>query len=147
MSHHREAVAYHEAGHAVVARLLHFDVDYVTLKSIGDASGHCMITKTGWRRTPKQAELLLIITMAGQLAQAKYTGDPTSDGSYEDDNRHIKSLQRETHRSRDELGDEAVALVKNNWAAISDVARELLSYETISGERLDIIISRVGPPQ
>jgi hypothetical protein len=43
----REAVAHHAAGHAVVARLLDFDVEYVTLKEVGDADGHYKITKAG----------------------------------------------------------------------------------------------------
>jgi hypothetical protein len=146
-----ETVAYHEAGHAVVARLLDFDVVYVTVRESGDANGHCMMIKAGWQGSSAQvaalAEALIIQTMAGPLAQAKFTADPTSDGTDYDDKSLIAEYLPKAQRSRQDLGDEALALVQGHWAAITDVARELLRVGRISGDRLDIIISRVEPPQ
>src|SRR5882724_747151 len=125
----RAPVAYHEAGHAVVARLLKFNVNYVTLKPVGDADGHCFIYKVR-QGTPEEAEAVVIQAMASQLAQAKYIGDPTSDGSHADDQKVIAKWLRNARRSRESLGEEAVALVQTHWAAISDVAQELLRCET-----------------
>ena len=42
MSIDREVVAYHEAGHAVVAHLLGLTVDHITIVPDGDISGHVM---------------------------------------------------------------------------------------------------------
>ncbi|WP_338830452.1 hypothetical protein [Bradyrhizobium sp. 27S5] len=151
LSGSREAAAYHEAGHAVVARRLDFDVVYVTLRETEDANGHCMIIKAGWQGSSAQvavlAEALLIQTMAGPLAEAKFTADPTSDGSDYDDKSLIAEYLPKARRSRQDLGEEALALVQGHWATITDVASELLRVGRISGDRLDIIINRVEPPQ
>lgn len=37
-------------------------------------------------------------------------------------------------------------LVNDNWQAIVEVAEELIRVGTISGERIDVIVSRVGGP-
>lgn len=112
-----------------MARLLKFNVNYVTLKPVGDADGHCFIYKVR-QGTPEEAEAVVIQAMASQLAQAKYIGDPTSDGSHADDQKVIAKWLRNARRSRESLGEEAVALVQTHWAAISDVAQELLRCET-----------------
>jgi hypothetical protein len=95
------------------------------------------------------SEADIIYSFAGEIAEQKFTGKK-GDGSGRDNaiiRAHLWDLpERKRKAVRDDLKARTVKLVDDNWQAIVDVAKELIRVGTISGERIDVIVSRVGGP-
>jgi hypothetical protein len=146
----REATAFHEAGHAVVAFFNGFRIDYATIRQNGDYHGMVMVKPRGRldldSATPamrQKVERWIIFVLAGDVAQRKFaprssrrwhtTSDRASAvdlalsvcGSGESATAYLAWLQIVT---RD--------IVDRRWPMIERVARELLAKEKITGEEV-----------
>ena len=153
----RAATAHHEAGHAVVAVLFSFNVEYATIRPNGITVGHVKCWPRGRldldSGTPvmtRKMEQLVTVILAGDIAQRIYsprssrTWQTTSDRSAATDIALAKCGSSEsatafiswrTIVARD--------IVKGRWPIICKVAAALLDRETLSGDELrQIIFSR-----
>jgi Peptidase M50B-like len=138
----RRDVAIHEAGHAVIARALGFEVREVLINSDDSGLTHCM------RRREATHQYVLVL-MAGPIAQHLANQGFKRDRKIEavtwaQDLQHIRA-----HMAG--LGNEAKPwrvyqagarrLVRDRWPIIRRVAGELLRGGRIDGKRLDQIIA------
>jgi hypothetical protein len=137
---HRRSAAIHEAGHAVVARALGFEVREVLIRSDDSGQTICM-------RRHEASDKYVLVLMAGPIAQhldaASFKRDRKIEAAcWANDLRDIRAEMAG-------LGSEAKPwrvyqaatrqLVRRNWRVIRRVASELLVEGTISGERLDVL--------
>jgi hypothetical protein len=77
----KKAIAHHEAGHAVIARVLGLDVVYATLRSLNGGLGDVLRVSAA-HRAPDDLEALkkdAIVSLAGPMAQLRY--QPLSQGA------------------------------------------------------------------
>jgi hypothetical protein len=140
----RPLIAYHEAGHAVIGRVLGVPIRHASIepKDLG-CEGHVTRVDIG-RKLTKFSETDVIWTMAGYIAERKFTGKP-SDGGRGDDAfiryhtaQYISKPKLRT--ARNNLRARTAELVEEHWNAIHEVALELLRVGTISGDRIDEVI-------
>jgi|ERR1700722_10954044 len=131
-----EAACHHEAGHAVIARVLGVPVRCVEIAAAPDDLGSCIHT------IPAAADLDIMITMAGPLAESRCTGQPVDwiDWGHRDD-ATIRELLPRAERSREALEIETAAMIDEHWRAIGFIADELLTIRRIDGEYLDELIA------
>lgn len=148
------ATAYHEAGHAVVARYL--GVEVLSVEIHDDNSGVC-------RHVPLQADLELlpdedarriveprvVIYFAGQLAEARFLGQhPETFDGHEIDDESAIDFALFLCRSEDEaaayhrwLFERARNFVNMSWPFIEDVAAELVESRHMTGEEVGAAMS------
>jgi ATP-dependent Zn protease len=130
--------AHHEAGHAVIGALRGIDFFYVTIKGTRETGGHCFQVP-GDHVTPENR---IVMAMAGGLAEAKCRHDPNIDGHDAADGAVIKKMLAQMPTgTRERCTEMAIAMVRENWKAITDVAAELVRIQKISGERLKEIMA------
>lgn len=141
----REATAYHEAGHAVMAWLVGRPVQKVTITEgqmqFGTRLGLCELKKGKSKSSDDPLEDIVLIMLAGMVAEAKFTGADASRGAAEDllNVQRLLSSRASTPRQLDKLFrrmlDKAEYLLDDspNWQAVVSVAGELLAKTTISG--------------
>jgi len=134
----RMRIAYHEAGHAVAARKLGLPVDYINIVPKGATLGHVMLTGP---EVP-DPELDIIFSMAGPVAEKRLTGERLKIAH--NDRQHVLMALEMAAHSRQHYIRLTEKLVADNWEAIVDVAEELIRVGKISGDRLDLILYRVG---
>jgi len=126
------AIAYHEAGHAVAALVLHRRFRHVTIEPDEDSGGHIAWSLGGprvselansERRLRARIERGIIVTYAGPLAEARYTGRKNHVGARDD---YKKALELATFVCDDmasaeallaSLHQRAAGLVDGNWQA------------------------------
>jgi ATP-dependent Zn protease len=141
MTQLREHTAYHEAGHAVVAFRLGYEIKKVTIKRSRGSLGR-YVCSTPRRNSPDEIK----IDLAGPLAEALV--NPSNElielGS-RGDWRSIRRSTREFEALRfigDDEGDILIeellhdtrALVRRDAEAIARVAAALLKHETLTGD-------------
>jgi hypothetical protein len=152
-----QAVAHHEAGHAVASVLLQCPVRYVEITDhgTGNWTGNC-VNLANWHHSPHAMESQIIIHLSGGIAEAVYRGET----------RRLKVLQfaqdhccMDTDMSRadavgralsreagvyfeQQLVDRTLLLLLKNWAAVEAVADALLRHRRIEGGRVQWIIDR-----
>ena len=132
MTDQRDAIAYHEAGHAVISMKLGSKSLYVTLIPDGDRLGHvCCENPLMGDHEDKIKHALKVLIAAG-LAEGKHLGSPTW-GDAEDRARaaHLSLLatDRNTERAEaliNEMIGEAQRLVDQHWLDIEALAQRLL---------------------
>jgi hypothetical protein len=145
-----EALAHHEAGHAVVNRIGGVSVDAVdvtdrltktTVVGLEDLEG----ARPAGDEYRRRAEPFLVGQLAGGLAERKFTGEPTDSGS--DDRVNAAWLAIEIcpghlglQEYLDLVGDLAERAVDANWPAIRRVAGKLIEVGHIDGHELDQLI-------
>jgi hypothetical protein len=139
----RRLVAYHEAGHAVIGRVVGIPVTEVSInpKTLS-ADG---ITMTDPTRPPfkKFSEPDVIFTLAGPVAEERFTGKASTGagGDNEFVRYHSKWLpQAKRKTARGVLKARTEQLVDEHWPEITEVAHELLRVGTVSMERIDAIM-------
>jgi hypothetical protein len=132
----RDAATHHEAGHAVIARALGVDVRCVEIGAALDDLGSCIHT------IPAAADLDIMITMAGPLAESRYMGQPVDwiDWGHRDD-ATVRELLPRAERSREALEIKTAAMIDEHWRAIGFVADELSIIGRIDGAYLDELIA------
>ncbi len=146
-----DVVAYHEAGHAVAAKMLGFVVDRISISPQGDAAGHvihdygCNMNEVIYEDEPLRQwalERAAIVSLAGEVAQRRYRPDSVDPDHGGGDRVHV-------HQILDHLADEtdqelrdawatllllrAERLVEVHWPRVEWLASVLLSQTTIEG--------------
>jgi hypothetical protein len=128
----REAVAYHEAGHAVISMKLGYRCLYVTIIPDGDRLGHVCCEDplvVGYDDKVKHALKILI---AASLAESKHIGSRTwgdADDRVKATNLALLATDRATERAEallNEMVGEARKLVEKYWPDIEELAEQLL---------------------
>jgi hypothetical protein len=133
----REHVAYHEAGHFVVAHVLGLGVLDVTIEPKGETLGR--VESDEGEPTSVESLLHQVIELyAGYEAWVRF--DPSSEekarlGASEDDeqaNGYLLRLGKKGPDQERELRERAKQLVEEHWRAIEALANELLEAGRIS---------------
>ena len=150
-----EIVAYHEAGHALVAWQLGGRVRLVTIDPENDdGPAREGGTEIRWRRSDGDRELarkLVHVSLAGPVAEMLYTGDPYHPGlvaewaadwrdAWEaaelllpDERQRLAYLEQISLELYRRLNDES------QWAALAALADNLLAHETLEREEIEEI--------
>ena len=128
----REAIAYHEAGHAVVSMKLGYKCLYVTIIPDGDRLGHvCCEDPLAGGHDDKIKHALKVL-IAASLAERKHIGSPTwgdADDRVKATNLALLASDRDTERAEvlvNEMIGEARKLVEQYWPDIEALAERLL---------------------
>ncbi len=152
-----ELIAYHEAGHALMALLLGGEVRRVTIEPDNDDGPDRQgDTQVLWRRSgisdKEFAKQAVQVSLAGPVAEMIYSGDPYHPGLvaewaadwseawnsaaalHQDERQRLKFLESisiQLHRrlQQDEM-----------WAALAALADNLLAHETLDGEQIESIV-------
>ena len=136
----REATAYHEAGHAVMALSLGRPVHRVSIVARQNWLGLCEFRKGVQRPSDDWLETELLIALAGMVAEAIHTGRPDELGAARD-LRHARKLMlaRTTERSlpryEQRMVNKADCHLRDDatWRAVEAIAQALLDSATLSG--------------
>lgn len=147
----REATAYHEAGHAVIGRILGLRCGHVTIVADEDSSGHAIAgtpeeTYADWEREGKLRDLnsalvgRILAHMAGAEAEVALLGKCR--GGDGDDRREIALMLATVGRSGHEriMREKTAALVRRHRVLIEAVARALLAHETLTSEAISAMV-------
>src|SRR5713101_6138541 len=130
---HDEAVAYHEAGHAVVALALGRPVRRVSVLPDREQLGHCEFGKGVFRPSEDWLEREILIALGGIAAEARHTGDYAWDAA-DRDRQYVRQLamrragERQAERLERRLLAKAEHLLAQEglWRAVKLIAAELL---------------------
>jgi hypothetical protein len=151
-----EVVAYHEAGHAMVAWQLGGRVRLVTIDPDND-DGPAWEggTEIRWRRSEGERELarkLVRVSLAGPVAEMLYTGDPYHPGMvaewaadwhaawesaqllWPDERQCLASLEQISLELYRHLNQES------QWAALAALADNLLAHDTLERDEIEEIL-------
>ncbi len=147
----REAVAYHEAGHAVVAYVVGLTVERVSIQSDGIAAGHvehdygCNMNKIVHEEGPKRQwalERSAIVALAGEVSQRRYRPESVDEEHGGGDRLHVHQVLDHLAGDVDQELRDAWAtllvirtkrLVEQHWLRVEWVASVLLKQTTIDG--------------
>jgi ATP-dependent Zn protease len=166
--HKIEVVAYHEAGHAVMAVLTHTPLRDTTIvgSRVGASSGATRlmeraggnkksgaIGKLGPRR---QREILqrACFDVAGEIAQRRFARNSWRKPHSRTDVANVSSLLETLRLSEKRLKALAKAivaradsLIRANWSRVEAVASELLKHGTLTGSQVRRIVARTAVPR
>jgi hypothetical protein len=161
MKNEREAVAYHEAGHAVIARALGLEVDCVTIIPDLDLDTAGLCTRD-WATAGFYDDLAtqlsaiekdVVVSLASSAAECLYLGlsnlERALSGSDLKMAEHLMKLALERsgrdHSEYDQLfgqfSTETEILVGDHWSAIERVANGLLEFFTLNATDVDGLIA------
>ncbi|HEY6675950.1 MAG TPA: hypothetical protein VIZ87_04125 [Terrimicrobium sp.] len=142
MTHPREAIAYHEAGHAVISMKLGYRCLHVTIIPDGDRLGHVCCEDPLFGEHNDKIKHALKVLIAASLAESKHIGSRTW-GDAEDrvkaTNLALLAADRDTERAEaliNEMIDEARKLVEQHWPDIEKLAEQLLEEGRVNFLRL-----------
>jgi ATP-dependent Zn protease len=153
-----DTIAYHEAGHALMAHLLGGQVRSVTIEPDRDDGPERQgDTQILWRRRGvsdrEYAQMAVQVCLAGPVAEMIYTGDPYHPGmvaEWAGDWREaweLATVLQPDERKRLQWLEEASVRLYHRlkqddyWAALAALADNLLAHETLEGEQVAEIIS------
>jgi hypothetical protein len=133
MTHPREAIAYHEAGHAVISMKLGYKCLYVTIIPDGSRLGHVCCEDPLITGRDSKIEDTLKLLAAASLAEGQHLGCSTWGDA--DDRVRAKNLallvtNSDTERAEALINDmigEARKLVEQHWSDIEALATRLLA--------------------
>lgn len=137
---HDLAVAYHEAGHAVVALALGRPVQLVTVLPDKHRLGRCEFGKGKTKPTDDWLEREVLIALAGLAAEARHTGRYDWGGAQQD-LRGVEQLAslRAGAKHWERLSRRLLSKVEHmleqpgHWRAVELIAAELVRTGEISG--------------
>jgi ATP-dependent Zn protease len=152
-----ELIAYHEAGHALMAALLGGKVKQVTIEPDNDdGPERTGDTQVVWRRSRMSdkefAEIAVQVCLAGPVAEMIYSGDPYHPGfvaEWAADWREAWEAAMPLHAGQRQRLEylEAVSIrlyhrLKEDdlWAALASLADNLLAHETLEAEQVQEIV-------
>lgn len=153
-----ELIAYHEAGHALMALLLGGEVRLVTIEPDKDDGPQRQgDTQVLWRRRGigdrEFAKKAVQVSLAGPVAEMIYTGDPYHPGlvaQWAADWREAWTAAAVLHpNERQRLAYLEQASIQlyhrlkqdDLWAALASLADHLLAHETLEGEQVEEIVA------
>lgn len=134
-------LAYHEAGHAVVARALGLPIAEVSIDAAhgGVNRYHADRAPVGWSTSHDAAVLL-----AGTMAERLWHPDTTGEGS-EDDEATLRSLMAGERPPRVSLARDAVEyLLVDRAGDVEALAEALVKYRSLTGEQVDAILGQAA---
>jgi len=154
-----ELTAYHEAGHALMALLLGGEVRLVTIEpDRDDGPARFGDTQVLWRRgrdgERQFAAKAVQVCLAGPVAEMIYSGEPFHPGfvpEWAGDWRDAWSVAATLHpdeRKRLAFLEQTcmrlhqVLRAENTWAALADLADNLLAHETLEWEQVEEIVGQ-----
>jgi ATP-dependent Zn protease len=139
----RVEVALHEAGHAVISRVVGLVASKATIVARGNIKGTAC-----WKNDDGIKSVLACL--AGRAATEVILGHATDEGCQGDDeqamrlltigNGHIEREDWYARKVRDDLLRECRKLVRQHRGAVEAVANAMLDRETLSGWEIDRII-------
>ena len=152
-----ELIAYHEAGHALMAVLLGGKVKQVTIEPDNDDGPDRQgDTQVVWRRAGTSdkefAKIAVQVSLAGPVAEMIYSGDPYHPGLvaewaadwreawdvavplYADERQRLEYLENVSIQLYHRLKEDEL------WAALAALADNLLAHETLEGEQVEEIV-------
>lgn len=152
-----ELIAYHEAGHALLAALLGAEVRQVTIEPDNDDGPQREgDTQVVWRRSKMSerefARRAVQVCLAGPVAEMLYSGDPYHPGLVAEwaadwrDAWNVAAVLHPAERQRlaylEQISIELYHQLREDrlWAALAELADNLLAHETIDGEQVREII-------
>jgi hypothetical protein len=152
-----DLVAYHEAGHALVALLVGGEVQLVTIEPDRDDGPERQgDTQVLWRRSTmgdrQFAQAALHVSLGGPVAEMIYSGDPYHPGLVAEwaadwqDAWHAAGPLMVDERQRlaylEQVSVELYRRLKAEplWSALAALADHLLAYETLDGEQVGAIV-------
>jgi len=134
----RKAIAYHEAGHAVISMKLGYKCLYVTIIPDGDRLGHVCCENPLMGDHDDKIKHALKVLMAASLAEGKQLESPTF-GDAEDrasaKNLALLATDRDTERAEaliNEMVDKTRHLVEQHWPEIERLAQRLLVHGKVN---------------
>lgn len=151
-----DIIAYHEAGHALVAVLLGGEVRQVTIEpDHDDGPRREGDTQVVWRCASDRefAACAVRVSLAGPVAEMIYTGDPYHPGQvaewaadwrqawraaaafHRDERKRLAHLERQTAELHRQLQADQV------WAALAALADHLLAHETLEADEVRQIVA------
>lgn len=153
-----ELIAYHEAGHALMALLLGGEVRLATIEPDNDDGPDRQgDTQVVWRRSDVSdedfAEISVQVSLAGPVAEMIYSGDPYHPGLvaewaadwndawasaallHQDERRRLEYLERVSIQLHRRLQQAEL------WAALASLADNLLAHDTLEGEQIENIVA------
>jgi hypothetical protein len=157
-----DLIAYHEAGHALMALLLGGIVKQVTIEPENDdGPDRHGDTQIIWRRSrigeKEFAKRCVQVSLAGPVAEMIYSGDPYHPGFvaewaadwreaweaavplHADERQRLKYLEDVSIQLYHRLKEDDL------WAALASLADHLLARETLDGEQVEEILGeRLG---
>ena len=146
--------AYHEAGHAVVSRVVGAPLNVATIKPDEKRLGHVSYQSIQHRRRQDVNEhwyVNIMVSMAGRASEEMVLGFLRPDGGDRTDRRHVRKFANIlTGFKSDALEIErklrrcTTYTVENMKHSIKGVAEALLRSETLDQKRVDQIIAKSG---
>jgi hypothetical protein len=134
MTDQRGAIAYHEAGHAVISMELGYRCLYVTIIPDGDRLGHVCCENPLVGGNDHSIEHALKVLISARLAEGKYTGSREVWGDAGDrvkaTNIALLATDQDTDRAEaliNEMIGETRKLVEQHWGDIEALAQRLLA--------------------
>ena len=152
-----ELIAYHEAGHALMAVLLGGKVKQVTIEpDDDDGPDRQGDTQVLWRRSGISdedfAKIAVQVSLAGPVAEMIYSGDPYHPGlvaEWAADWREaweaatpLHPVERQRLEYLEQVSIQLYHRLKQDdlWAALASLADNLLAHETLDCEQVDEIV-------
>jgi len=150
-----KTVAYHEAGHAVVACRLGIAIARVTTRVAGGAffgggwlAGHTQLDPVAEQRAAFQDRVW--VALAGAAAQARVDPSSVREGCATRDYALARKFYAELYRmpyctDKELAGDERRAreLVAKHWPSVEAVAQELLKRGSLNGRQVVSLLASV----
>jgi ATP-dependent Zn protease len=153
----QEILAYHEAGHALMAFILGGEVQLVTIEpDRDDGPQREGDTQVLWRRSrdgaKEFAKKAIQVSLAGPVAEMIYTGEPYHPGHvaewaadwteawaeashlHADERRRLAFLEEVSVRLYHKLKDDTL------WSPLAALADNLLAHETLEHEQVEEIV-------
>jgi ATP-dependent Zn protease len=154
-----DLIAYHEAGHALMAFLLGGEVRLVTIEPDNDDGPDRQgDTQVLWRRSgisdKEFAKKAVQVSLAGPVAEMIYSGDPYHPGLVAEwsadwrvawetavllhagEQQRLEYLEQVSIRLYHRLKQD------NMWAALASLADNLLAHETLEREQVEEIVGQ-----
>ena len=152
-----DILAYHEAGHALMAMLLGGDVRRITIEpdsdDLPDREGDTMVA---WRRSQYSerefAATAVQVSLAGPVAEMLYTGDPFHPGlvtewaadwqeAWQAAGRlHLHQRERLEYLEQTSIRLYHLLDRDDLWAALAALADNLLAFETLDRTQIEEIV-------
>lgn len=152
-----ELIAYHEAGHALMALMLGGEVRLVTIEPDNDdGPARQGDTQVLWRRSidgeKEFAKKAVQVSLAGPVAEMIYSGEPYHPGYvaewaadwreaweaavplHADERKRLKYLEDVSIQLYHRLKD------VNLWSALASLADNLLAHQSLEGEQVKEIV-------